>query len=220
MKTAYKFLQLLQENNNREWFHEHKQLYKQAREQFTNFVQLLILHISEFDRRIIHLRPEATVFRINRDIRFTRDKSPYKLNFGAAIAQGGRRGSYAGYYFHLQPGNSFLGGGVYCPGKEVLDAIRTEIYNNPREFIAIIEDKQFKQTFGSLQGRKLKKSPRGFDSSFQHIDLVKYKDYIVSTPIDDKTILSDKLLDYTVEIFRILHPFNEFINKAVDKLRG
>ncbi len=218
METAYKFLKELSKNNNRQWFHEHKEFYHKAREEFENFVKELIHRISEFDQRIFNVSPQESIFRINRDMRFARDKSPYKINLGAHIAPFGRRSHYAGYYFHLQPGGSFLGGGIYCPEKDTLDAVRTEIYNNPQEFISILENNEFKQTFGELEGRKLKKSPRGFDHSFEYVDLLKYKDYIVSTPIKEEDILSNNLLNQAVEIFRILYPFNEFINMAVDKL--
>ncbi len=220
MKTALNFLRLLAENNNRDWFHKNKDLYKTARKEFENFTQKLIDEISKFDKRINLLTPQQCIFRINRDIRFSKDKSPYKHNFGAAISPGGRRSIYAGYYFHLQPGASFVGGGIYCPQKEVLDAVRTEIYTNPRTFLKIINDPQFKQTFSNLEGRRLKKAPRGFNADFEHIDLVKYKDYIVSVPLSDNQILSSDLLDRVVEISRILYPFNEFLNTAVDKLIG
>ena len=218
MKTAYHFLKELSENNNRQWFHEHKKFYQQAREEFENIVKELIYRISEFDQRIFNITPQESIFRINRDMRFARDKSPYKINLSAHIAPYGRRSRYAGYYLHLQPGGSFLGGGIYCPEKDALDAVRTEIYDNPQKFIPILENRDFRQTFGALEGRKLKKTPRGFDHSFEYVDLLKYKDYVVSTPIQDEVILSDSFLEKAVEIFRILYPFNEFINKAVDKL--
>lgn len=216
MNTAYKFLKSLAENNNREWFNEHKAEYRLALEEFTSFVQALINDIEKFDARIRGLDAKDCIYRIYRDARFCKDKPPYKDNFGAFIAMGGRKSVYSGYYFHFQPGSAFAGGGLWHPSKEILDAVRTKIYNNPEEFLRIIHNPQFKKVFGNIEGRKLKKAPRGFEAGFPYIDLLKFKDYTVSATLPDRILLSSSLKIKVLEIFRTMYEFNRFLNEAID----
>ena len=162
------------------------------------------------------MNPKDCMFRIYRDIRFSKDKSPYKTNFGTFIAKGGRKSMRPGYYFHIQPGESFAGGGVYMPAAEPLKAIRNYIAENPNEFLQITEDKEFKKFYPRLYDDQLKTAPMGFPKDHEFIHLLKYKSYVFSTHVSDNLLKGDNLLNYIVEAFRQLQRFNYFLNRAVD----
>ena len=215
MKKSLSFIHDLKKNNNRDWFQANRARYDEAREEFLEFVGNLIHEIQVFDPSVGSLAPKNAVFRINRDIRFSRDKSPYKTNFGAFIVPGGKKSGHAGYYFHLDPEGSFAGGGVYQPMPEILKKIRNEIYGNPEEFREIIEDKAFYDCFGDLYDDRLKTPPKGFPKDFGHIDLLKYKSYTVFRNLDQDILTGGSLLAETVKIFRLMYPLNRFINYAL-----
>jgi uncharacterized protein (TIGR02453 family) len=215
MKKSLSFLSDLKENNHRDWFKANRPRYDEARGEFLEFVQDLINGIQVFDPTVGPVSPKDCMFRINRDIRFTRDKSPYKTNFGAFIVPGGKKSGHAGYYFHLDPDGSFAGGGVYRPMPDILKKIRNEIYGNPEEFREIIEGKEFRSHFGELYDERLKTPPKGFPKDFEHIDLLKYTSYIVSRGMDRETLTSGSLSAETLKAFRLIHPMNRFINYAL-----
>jgi len=131
------------------------------------------------------------------------------------MAPGGRKSIYAGYYFHVEPDNSFVGGGIYCPQSEQLLAVRNEIYNNPDAFKKIINNKKFKEIFPEISGKMLKSAPRGFDRSFSDVDLLKYKSYTFVTPVSDKMLQDKNLSDYIMNAFTKLKTANDFINRAI-----
>ncbi len=215
-KVVYDFLRQLVVNNNKDWFHANKPLYQKAKNAFEEFTQQLIFKTSEIDSSVKGLYAKDCIFRLFRDIRFSNDKTPYKNNFGAYMAPGGRKSIYAGYYFHVEPDNSFVGGGVYCPQSEQLLAVRNEIYNNPESFKKIINDKAFKAIFPEISGEKLKSAPRGFDNSFPDVDLLKYKSYTFITPVSDKMLQDKDLEEYILNAFAKLKTANDFINRAID----
>jgi uncharacterized protein (TIGR02453 family) len=217
MKTQQilEFLNLLKENNNRDWFAAHKSLYQAALTEFESGVTQLISGIQKFDSSIGVLTAKECLFRIYRDIRFSTDKTPYKTNFGAYIVNGGRKSWDAGYYFHFEPAGSLLAGGLYMPPPEKLSAARQEIYYNSEEFLKIIENKEFKKYFGVIDGRKTKKAPKDFDPDFKYIDLLKYKDYTLLHKLDEKILLSDGLIPYATRVFEAMYPFNCFFNEAI-----
>ena len=136
-KNILLFLNELKNNNNRDWFHANKPKYNEAKVEFENYINNLIPEIGKFDNEIKHLEAKECIFRIFRDVRFSKDKSPYKPNFGAYIVKGGKKSGNAGYYLHIEPENSFLGGGIYMPPSNILKAIRIEIYENIDEFKSI-----------------------------------------------------------------------------------
>jgi uncharacterized protein (TIGR02453 family) len=131
---------------------------------------------------------------------------------------GGKKSGNAGYYFHLDPEGSFAGGGVYHPMPDILKKIRNEIYGNPEEFKGIIEGKEFYEYFGDMYDDRLKTPPKGFPKDFKHIDLLKYKSYIVSRSFDNDTVTGDSLIEETVKTFRLMYPLNKFINYALGSL--
>ncbi len=210
LSKTYNFLRLLKANNNRDWFNANKNLYLEAKAEFEQFVRGLIEKISEFEPVLADLEPSQTVFRIYRDTRFSKDKRPYKEFFGSFIAYGGRKSQFAGYYIHIEPDNSFVGAGVYCPKSEVLKPIRQRIFHEPERFLEILNSPEFKKVYGGIYGEKMKGYPRGYPKDFQYIDLLRYKSYAIMAYLPE-----DFNLDDVVEYCRIAKPFNDFINGAI-----
>jgi len=216
-KNLLQFLSNLKENNYKEWFHENKPAYQILRKEFEQFVALTIADISQFDTSVKNIEPKKCIFRINRDIRFSNDKSPYKSNFGAYIVPGGKKAGNAGYYIHIEPGNCFIAGGIYAPPADRLKAVRTEIYENADEFKKVMNNKIFKKHFKELYSDdKLKTAPKGFPKDFEDVDLLRYKHYIVSKNISDDVVTSDKFTDVIHDTFEAAYPLKSFINEAIN----
>jgi len=213
---TFEFLKELSVNNNREWFSSNKESYKRARSNFESFVQELIVRLSDEDKTLRGLEAKDCIFRINRDIRFSADKSPYKTNMGALIIRGGRKNIHriAGYYIHIEPGESLTAGGAYMPPNEWLTAIREKIIENPAEFLQIIENREFRKRFGSVDGEKLKKVPRGFDPHHPQAELVKYKSYLASRTYPDRNVVSHGFFESVLNDFLAMKPLNDFLNSC------
>jgi uncharacterized protein (TIGR02453 family) len=215
--TILSFLELLQENNNREWFQANKIEYDRAKTEFEAFINSLIPAIAKFDDSVNLLTAKECIFRIFRDVRFAKDKSPYKTNFGAFMAKGGRKNHGPGYYFHLQPGESFLSGGVWMPSPDVMKKIRQEIYYNVNEFKGILNDKEFKKYFSGIDDwDRQKLAPREYPKDFPDIDLLKNRSFTVSHKLSEKLVDNEKLFDYAVRIYKIMKPYNAFLAKAIE----
>jgi uncharacterized protein (TIGR02453 family) len=216
-KTTLDFLSKLKKNNNKEWFDKNRPNYELAKKNYYAFVNELIQSISKFDPSVKTLDAKQCVFRINRDIRFANDKTPYKTNMGADISPGGKKGNSAGYYIHLQPGGSFLAGGMWQPPAPELHSIRQEIDYNTAEFKKILNEKNFKKYFGKLSEEdKVKTAPKGYDKTHPEIELLKLKSFLVIHPLKDKEVLSKDFLHQCATIFKVMHPFNKFLRKACD----
>jgi uncharacterized protein (TIGR02453 family) len=214
-KDTLQFLSELNENNNRDWFNKNKDRYVAANENFVQYIQSVINEHAQFDKSLQGLDAKNTVFRIYRDTRFAKDKSPYKPNFGAALLFGRKKGwGIAGYYLHLQPGNSFLAGGVHNPEPAHIKAIRYEISNNGEAFLKIINDRSLKDNF-ELKGEKLVKVPQGFEKDDPMAEYLKYKELMIHHPMDDKTIVSDHFTSYCVSFLKKMIPFNAFLNASL-----
>ena len=215
--TILEFLQLLKEDNSREWFHSNKGLYTAARSSYGQIVEALIKGVYVFDQSIGFMEPKDCMFRINRDIRFSADKSPYKTNFGSFIAKGGKNGGRAGYYFHMEPGECFIAGGIYMPDAVILKAIRSEIHYDPEGFLELIQSPEFKSTFGELSVEdRLKKGPRDFPADFEHLDLLKYRSYVVIKSYEEKDVLASEYIEKVIENFRIIQPLVVYLNRAIE----
>ncbi len=215
-RNVMEFLTLLQQNNNREWFEQNKTLYETARKDFIQFVEIIISEIQKFDKEIENVKAKDCLFRIYRDVRFSKDKMPYKTNFGAYIAPQGRKSVLAGYYFHMDPNGVFIAGGNYMPEANVLFAIRQEIYFNSSDFKNIINNKTFTKYFPKLDdSNKLKKSPKDFPNDFVDIDLLKYKDYDVLHQIDLSKLYEENFAIYVVDTLKVMFPFISFLRNAV-----
>lgn len=198
---------------------ENKSFYNEARDNFLQFVNELLVEIASFDSEIGEQKAKDCVFRINRDIRFSKDKSPYKVNFGAAISPGGRKSFIPGYYIHLQPGDqTFTAGGAYMPPADYLKSIRQEIDYNTAEFEGILNKPSFKSTFPKLEGDKLKTAPKGYEKDHPAIDLLRHKSFIVFSNIADKKVLNGNVKEIVIEQFKELVPFNHFLRRAHEDL--
>lgn len=215
MENTLKFLKSLSENNNREWFNEHKSDFESVKKQLESLSRLLISEISKFDSGISTLQPKDTMFRIYRDVRFSHNKTPYKTNMGLFFVAGGKKSNLAGYYLHIEPGNSFIGGGNHNPQPIFLKMIRDEIYSNSEEFKNIVNQTSFINSFGSLSGDKLVRPPKGFDPGFKEIEYLKYKDYTVFQKLSDEDLLSKDFLKKAVNIFSEMKGFIFYLNRAI-----
>ncbi len=216
MESALRFLKALKVNNNREWFNENKDWYQQSSEMFKSFTNLLIAGINEFDNSVGVLDPKDCIFRIYRDVRFSPNKDPYKSNFGAYIARGGgRKSPYAGYYFHLDAESSFASGGIYMVPSEVVKRIREDIDLYPEEFLAIINNNNFKENLRFFDEDKLKRVPQGFDKDSAVAEYLKLK-YIASYhSLSEMEITSKNLLGNVLEYYKSMKPLNDFLNRSI-----
>jgi uncharacterized protein (TIGR02453 family) len=217
MQAILEFLEELEKNNNREWFTANKKRYESCREKMLFTTEMFIHEIRKFDKDIPAMDPKDCMFRIYRDVRFSHDKSPYKTHFGSYIAKGGHKSPRAGYYFHIQPGESFIGGGIWMPPADILKAIRTAIYDHPEEFLTILNDPGFKQYFKEFDAEKLKTAPKGFPPDFAHMELLKPKSYAFGTTLTREDLLNDLLLEKGMAAFRELYKMNSFLNDALDQ---
>jgi uncharacterized protein (TIGR02453 family) len=210
-----KFLENLKENNNRDWFKANKPYFEEVKQEFMDMVEYLIPALAVTNPALANLEAKDTIFRIYRDVRFGKNKSPYKISMGAIMTPGGRKSAFAGHYFHIEPGGSFLAGGAYSPPSDRLKSIRSEIYYNSTEFKSIITSVDFIKYFGEIEGSKLKRPPVGFPKDFADIDLLKFKDYTVFHKIDDDDISNPDFLKTSVSIFEKMNPFIGFLNRAI-----
>ena len=214
------FLEELKQNNNRAWFQDNKERYDALRQGFIDEVQELIGRISLFDPEVAGLEAKDCLFRIYRDIRFSPDKTPYKIHFAAYIAQGGRSSERSGYYIHLEPGNCMLSGGVWCPPPALLKKLRQDIYDHIEEFAAILEDSVFKTTFPVLEGEMLKRMPAGYPADSPYDYILKHKDFSVVAVKPDSFFCKKGWIEQAVDCYKLLLPFNRFLNYTVDDYQG
>ncbi len=218
LTPVFAFLDDLKKNNNREWFEANRNRYLEARSVFEVYVSMLMGEIKKFDKEAVNTDAKNCIFRIHRDIRFSRDKTLYKTNFGAYIAKNGRNSPFAGYYFHIEPGASMLAGGIYLPHPAVLKAIRNEIYYNTEEFIKIINHPDFVKNFKEIDAPMLSFAPKGFPKDFPYIDLLKFKYYTVTKPLSEKETRKAQFIEKTAEVFKAMLPLNRFLNNAVNEI--
>jgi uncharacterized protein (TIGR02453 family) len=216
MKNILSFLEDLAQNNNRDWFNEHKTTYQSALDTFKEFIGTVLAEISKTDPSVGDLQAKDTIFRIYKDVRFSKDKTPYKTHFGAWMAKGGRKSTDAGYYFHLEPGQSFMAAGVWMPPKEQLTLIRQEILYHPSEFFKVINDPVLSQ--GYERGGKedmLKKGPAGFPKDFEFMEEIKYKHYIFSRNYENKELMKKGFAESVAFDYKGLYPLIEYLNHAM-----
>ncbi len=215
MEEILKFLTDLEANNSRDWFEENRKRYENTRKEFLEFTGKMINEIRKFDEELPPLNPKDCLFRIFRDVRFSPDKSPYKTNYGSYMSRGGFKAGFAGYYFHISPSECFQSGGIYMPSPEHLQAIRQEIYYHPEEYLLLINEKKFQTFYPDAYFDSLKTAPKGYPKDWEHIDLLKPRNYAFGHPIDPKELASPDLLTNIIERFRIIYPLNRFLNSAI-----
>ncbi|MCK9612088.1 MAG: DUF2461 domain-containing protein [Bacteroidales bacterium] len=215
MNDIFNFLRQLSKNNNRDWFEVHRKQYENALKYFVEIADKLIAGISSFDKGISGLNSRQCIFRIYRDTRFSKDKTPYKTNFGAFFNKSGKKVHEAGYYCHLEPGNSFLAGGIYMPDNNVLKLLRQEIYYNFDEFEKIIKASDFVEFFKRIEGDSLLLPPKNFPKEFKGMGYLKLKDYTVVHAYHPEKMNMEQFLNYCIKIFKAMKPFNDFLNQAL-----
>ncbi len=213
-QDTFRFFSELESNNNREWFQKNKSRYDTVRKSFIGFLHSIHPGLISIDRSMEDLDIPGSVFRIYRDIRFSSDKRPYKTNIGALLVRGGRKNmsQAAGYYIHIENNNSFISGGAYMPESSWLKNIRKEIDINPDEFRAVINNRKFREYFGSLQGEKLKKAPQGYSTGHPDIELLKHKNFLAMHETGNETVLSGELGNHFLEAAEAMKPLNDFLN--------
>jgi uncharacterized protein (TIGR02453 family) len=216
--STLKFLRDLKKNNNKPWFDAHRNQYEEAKGDFENFIGSVLDKLGKKDDTIRDLKPKQCTFRINRDIRFSKDKTPYKTGLGASIDRGGKKSIFAGYYIHLEPGKSFIGGGLWMPMPIEMKKVRQEIDYCFDEFQKIIGSKKFKSVYGELhrgEDISLSKVPQGFEKDNPAAEYLKLKSWLAMKNISDAELTSKELLKKTLDAFETLQPLLTFINRAM-----
>lgn len=211
------FFRDLAQNNNREWFHANRKRYDVAKAEFERFVGRILAGVSAFEP-LPNTDVKDCIFRINRDIRFSKDKSPYKLNFAAAIGPGGRHSGRIDYYIHIQPGDeenaaqSFIGGGMWQPTPAHLAKFRQEIDYNAGELKGIIEEETFRSYFPEIWGETMKTAPKGYTADHPDIELLRRKQLFFMHRFTDADVLSPDFADEIIHGCRLLKPYTDFLN--------
>jgi uncharacterized protein (TIGR02453 family) len=216
---AFQFLDELKENNNTEWFHGQKKRYEEYKKWYSALIVSVLNEIKPLDKTLEPLEPKNCTFRINRDIRFSKDKSPYKTNMGIWFTQNKNRKNSPGYYIHYEKGNSFIAGGVWCPEAIELKKIRKEIEFFYDDLEQIVTNKNFKSTFKEItrdQNNVLKKAPKDFDPNHKAIEFLKLKSFTASCKIDDSLFNDNDFGKKVAQKLIVLKPLNDFLNRALE----
>ncbi|TVQ10682.1 MAG: DUF2461 domain-containing protein [Bacteroidetes bacterium] len=213
------FFRELRENNHKEWFDQNRSRYEKVKKDYHRLVGEFLLRMQKFDPSLAHLQIKDCTFRINRDIRFSKDKTPYKTHLSIILSPYGKRMENAAYYVHLDEGaGSFAGGGIYMPGSEALKKIRAEISAFHEDLEEILANKDFAQTFDGLDREEkvlLTRPPKGFQADHPAIELLKYKSFTATKPLDNSLLSNPDSVDYVVEILKKIKPLNDFINRGL-----
>jgi len=217
MEAILKFLTKLNKNNNKEWFDANRPHYLELKQEYIKLVEKVIHQSSSFDPMLKDVDAAKTIFRINRDVRFSKNKSPYKTNLGAITKPGGKKSMIAGYYMNIEPGKYFLAAGTYMPEAPILSAIRQEIDYNLDEFKKIVAAKDFKKEFTSLSVEDaLKTVPKGYDKETPALEFLKLKHYIVVKDLTDKEVLRKDFIKNTAKNFKASLPLISFLRRIKD----
>lgn len=195
---------------------ESKAAYQIQRAAFLELVQHTIDGLSQFEGKLAGLQPKDCVFRINRDIRFSKDKTLYKTHFGAYMAPGGRKAMLPGYYLHLEPGNkSIIAAGFYKPGNDLLKMVRQEIDYNSKDFLKIVENKQWIKEFGALEGERLSRTPQGYPPDHPLAEYLKLKSLMVVKKLKDSEVTRGQFPQDLITQFQVMHPLVKFLSTAI-----
>lgn len=216
MRPYFKFLSALAQNNHREWMQENKKWYDETRGEFMEDVDYIIKGLSEFLPGMDAFKPKDCVFRINRDVRFSANKDPYKTNFSAYFSPKGKKSVGPGFYLSVKPGESVIGGGIWMPEADTLKKIRKEIDYSGARLQEIEESPDFKSTFGQIDGERLKTSPRDYDASHPYIDYLRLKSFTAFKDIQDSEINSGAYLNLALDVFKKMMPLHEFLEQAIE----
>lgn len=218
-KEAAQFLQDLVANNNTEWMHANKKRYENFKKDYHSYIASVLAEMKPLDKKLEPLEIKNCTFRINRDIRFSKDKSPYKTNIGIWLSQNKNRKNAPGYYIHFEKGNSFIAGGCWCPEPNELKQIRKEIAFFYDDLEKIIIDKRFKSEFGAItrdENNSLKKAPKDFEPNHPAIEFLKLKSFTASEKLDDKLFFDTNFSKIVSQKLIALKPFNDFLIRALE----
>ena len=211
--SSLAFLKTLKNNNNRDWFNKNKKRFLEEQESIAGFAEALLALLNMHDM-IETPSGKKSLHRIYRDTRFSANKTPYKTNWSGSFKRAAkhRRG---GYYFHIEPGNSFIAGGFFGPVPEDIKRIRDDIAFDATPLRKIINSKSFVATFGELRGEQLKTTPKGFDAADAAIDLLRYKQFIVKRNFTDEQVLDDSFLKEANQTFKNMRPFFDYMSEVL-----
>lgn len=211
--SSFDFLNKIKKNNNRDWFNKHKDLYQQALEHMEQFADALLERLSMHDL-IETPSGKKSLHRIYRDTRFSNNKTPYKINWSGNFkrATKQRRG---GYYFHIEPGNTFIAGGFWAPAAEDLKRVRDDVAFDPAPLRKILNSKSFKAMFGELQGEQVKTAPKGFDKEHEAIDLLRFKQFLLIRHFSDEEVLSKSFVKEADQTFKAMRPFFDYMSEVL-----
>lgn len=213
----FKFLKELAKNNDRAWFEKNKPKYLQAKDQFDQFVAKLLQNLTDFDQSLSGLDPKKITFRIYRDVRFSKNKLPYKSNMSAGISPRGKMVDEPGVYLHIQPGNkSFVAAGLWMPQPEPLGKIRQEIDYNGSVLKKIMTDRKFKRVYGAFETEyALKNIPKGYEKDHPLADWLKLKSFVVSHSFTDEEVKSKNFMKAVIDTYKTAKPLNDFLKDAI-----
>tara|TARA_R110000868_G_scaffold235273_8_gene489096 strand:+ start:858 stop:1526 length:669 start_codon:yes stop_codon:yes gene_type:complete len=215
LPNTFAFLHDLNENNNRDWFTDHKPIYQKAHANVAEFMDSLITEMKKVDQ-IENESGKKSMFRIYNDVRFAKGKPPYKTHFGAHLSRATcwLRG---GYYIHFEPGNTFLGCGFWSPNKDDLKLIRDELAHNAKPLRSILSDPDFKKMFGELKGEAVKTAPRGFDKDHPNIDLIRFKSFYFEHHFFDSEVLDENFVFEVTKTFLHIRPFFDYMSEILTR---
>lgn len=215
------FLTGLSKNNNKDWFEKHRSDFDEAKADFQKFAESILHSFQKEDEDLAPLTIKDCLFRINRDVRFAKDKSPYKLNIAASMSRGGKKSHFAGYYLHIEPGRSFAGGGIWMPMPEHTKKIRQEIDYSLDEFEKIINSKSFKSNYPEGFERSaeftLSKVPKGYEKENPGAEYLKLKSWVATKPISDEELTSGNPAKTVLSAFKALMPVVKFLNRSLEE---
>lgn len=217
LEKILKFLKDIARNNNRDWFEKNKPRYLEAKNAFEDFLEALHKELLKFDESLAGLNPRKQAFRIYRDVRFSKDKRPYKVNMGAGFSAHGKMEQEPGYYIHIEPGNCFVAGGLYMPDSGNLARVRQEIDYNAEAFLKILNDRKFKRYVNGLDDfDRVKTAPKGYAKDHPHIGLLKNKSFVVSHYFSDAQVKDRKFVKRVAEVCKAIKPMNDFLKNALE----
>jgi uncharacterized protein (TIGR02453 family) len=218
-ENTLQFFRELRENNHKAWFDENRHRYEEVKKDYHRLIGEILLKMQNFDKSLSHLQVKDCTFRINRDIRFSKDKTPYKTHLSIIMSPYGKRMEFAAYYVHLdEQAGSFAGGGIYMPGSEALKKIRAEISGFYEDLEDILKSKDFAKTFHGLDSDEnlvLTRPPKGYDAGHPAIELLKFKSFTATKPLDNKLLTDPNGVEAVIGILKKIKPLNDFINRGL-----
>lgn len=216
LSLTLEFLNQLKENNNKIWFDAQKPEFEKAKTEFADFIGEVLKGLQSFDEKLMNMQPKDGIYRIYRDVRFSTDKTPYKTHFGAFFAAGGKKSNGPGYYIHIEPSGSFVGGGMYLPESPILQKIRQEIDYNGKKLKDILGKPSFKAFYPSLwEEGKLSRPPKGYEPDNEYIELLKLKSIVSTYSLPSTVVETKDVVAVTISALKELHPLQEFLREAI-----